>query len=72
MDFHAYIIALAELIGLLVVLTPFVIGIVKGVLRAKYQVRVEFIGKVLLAIGTAAEKTAKDIREKNTAKNEED
>ena len=54
MDFHAYIIALAELIGLLVVLTPFVIGIVKGVLRAKYQARMEYIGKVLLAIGAAA------------------
>ena len=45
MDFHAYIIALAELIGLLVVLTPFVIGIVKGVLRAKYQTRMEYMGK---------------------------
>lgn len=72
MDFRTYIVALAEIAGLLIVLTPLIFALVRSAMRAKYQARMEYMGKVLAAIGAAAEKTAKDIREKNTAKNEED
>jgi len=72
MDFRTYIVTLAEIAGLLIVLIPLLGMLVRSTMRAKYRAQMEFMGKVLTAIGAAAEKTAKDIREKNTAKNEED
>lgn len=75
MEFRTFALYYLEILAVCIMMLPIIFALVKGVLKAKYQARKEFVSDICKACSAGLDKLTDEMkknREKNTASSEKD